>query len=150
MEAIPRRLDEESAVELVSGCDVVLDGSDSFATRATANEACARARIPLVSGALGPWEGSLSVFRPWLGTPCWQCLFPERPRDGLVPSCAEAGVLGSLAGVIGAAMATECIKLIVGAGKPLENRLLLYDALDGEVQVLGAAKRAGCGICGTG
>src|SRR5690606_3296308 len=111
---------------------------------------CAAARKPLVSAAIGRWEGQLSVFRPWLGGPCYACIFPEPPEPGLVPACAEAGVLGALPGVMGSMQAAEAVKLITGAGQPLDGRLLLYDALGGEVRTIRLAKRPDCEVCGAG
>ncbi|MDF2233247.1 molybdopterin-synthase adenylyltransferase MoeB [Albimonas sp. CAU 1670] len=142
------RLDAANAQEILAGQDLVLDGCDGFETRRLVNETCAALRIPLVSGAIGRWEGQVSVFRPWLGGPCYACLFPEAPSPDQVPACAEAGVLGALAGMIGSLMASEAVKLIVGAGEPLDGRLLLWDALDAEARTIRVKKRAGCPVCG--
>lgn len=142
------RLDASNAHEVLAGHDLVLDGCDGFETRRLVNETCAALRIPLVSGAIGRWEGQVSVFRPWLGGPCYACLFPEAPSPDQVPACAEAGVLGALAGMIGSLMASEAVKLIVGAGEPLDGRLLLWDALDAETRVIRVKKRPGCPVCG--
>ncbi|HET7410992.1 MAG TPA: molybdopterin-synthase adenylyltransferase MoeB [Paracoccaceae bacterium] len=144
------RLDEATAGGLVDAYDMVLDGTDNFATRYLLNAACAAARKPLISAAIGRWEGQLSVFRPWLGGPCYTCIFPEQPEPGLVPACAEAGVLGALPGVMGSMQAAEAVKLITGAGQVLDGRLLLYDALGAEVRTIRLAKRPDCEICGTG
>ncbi len=141
------RVDSANARDLVRDHDVVLDGSDSFSTRRIVNRACTESRVPLVSGAISTWDGSISVFRPWLGTPCWRCLYPEPSSETLTRTCAETGVLGSLAGVVGAMMATECVKLVTGAGTLLENRLLLYDALDAEFRILKAEQQADCPVC---
>ena len=124
-----RRLTSEIAADLFAEYDLVLDGTDNFDTRYLANAAAHDARIPLISGALSQWEGQLSVFDPASGAPCYQCIFPEAPAPGLAPSCAEAGVLGPLPGVVGSMMATEAIKLITGAGTPLRGEMLIYDAL---------------------
>ena len=142
------RITEDNAAALVEGTDAVLDGSDTFRTRDAVNRACARSRVPLVSGAIGAWDGSVSVFRPWLGGPCWRCVFPAEAGEAQARTCAETGVLGALAGVIGSLMAAECVKLIAGAGHLLDGRLLLYDALDAETRVFRAGRRAGCTVCG--
>jgi molybdopterin/thiamine biosynthesis adenylyltransferase len=147
VETHPCRLDAENGADLVSGYDIVLDGSDNFDTRYLVNEICVRAGKPLVSAAIGQWEGQLSIYGLPDG-PCFACVFPQRPAAGLAPTCAEAGVLGALAGVMGAMQAAETVKLIVGAGEPLKGRLLLYDALWGEVRTITAAKRANCPVCG--
>jgi molybdopterin/thiamine biosynthesis adenylyltransferase len=141
------RLDETNAAELFTAYDMVLDGSDNFATRYLVNATAAATGRPLVSAAMGRWEGQLSVFRPWAGGPCYQCIFPEPPEPGLVPACAEAGVLGALPGVMGAMQAAEAAKLITGAGQPLDGRLLLYDALNAEVRTIRLAKREDCAVC---
>jgi len=140
------RLTDETAA-MIDGHDLVLDGSDNFATRYLVNRAAARARVPLVSGAIGRWDGQVSIFRPWAGGPCYECVFPEAPAPGLVPSCAEAGVLGALAGIVGAMQAAEAVKLITGAGTPLDGRLLLYDALEAETRTIRLAKRSDCAVC---
>ena len=142
------RLDEGNAAEILDPYDLVLDGSDNFATRYLVNRAAARLEKPLVFAAIGRWEGQLSVFRPWAGGPCYECIFPEAPAPGLVPACAEAGVLGAMAGVVGAMQAVEAVKLITGAGTSLDGRLLLYDALLTESRTIRLAKRADCPVCG--
>ncbi len=111
-----RRSTDEIAAELVAEYDLVLDGTDNFDTRYLVNATCVAAGVPLISGALSQWEGQLSVFDPARGAPCYQCIFPEPPAPHLAPSCAEAGVIGPLPGVIGAMMAVEAIKLITGRG----------------------------------
>jgi len=112
---------------LTANADVVIDGSDNFPTRYLVNDACVLERTPNVYGSIRAFEGQASVFAPPAG-PCYRCLHPEPPPDGLIPSCAEGGVLGVLPGVIGAIQATEAIKLITAIGTPLVGRLLLYDA----------------------
>ena len=144
----PVRLDEGNAESLLADYDLVLDGCDNFPTRYLVNRVAAAARKPLVSAAIGRWEGQLSVFRPWAGGPCYQCVFPEAPAPGLVPACAEAGVLGALAGVMGSMQAAEAVKVITGAGEPLDGRLLIYDALGATARVFSFAKRADCPVCG--
>ena len=126
---------------------VVLDGSDNFDTRYLANRTAVALGIPLISGALSQWEGQLSVFDPKTDGPCYQCIFPEAPAEGLAPSCAEAGVFAPLPGVIGAMMAAEAMKLITKAGAPLRGELLIYDALYGESRRLKAPRRTACPIC---
>lgn len=143
-----RRLDAESAATLVAEYDLVLDGTDNFETRYLVNQACVEAGKPLVSGALSQWEGQLSIFDPKRGTPCYQCVFPEAPAEGLAPSCAQAGVLGPLPGVIGAMMAAEAVKLMTGAGQALLGEMLIYDALYGESRKIALKPRKDCPICG--
>ena len=103
---------------------------------------------PLVSGAFSQCEGKLSVFHPKESGLSYQCLFPEAPAPGLAPSCAEAGVLGPLPGVVGAMMAVEAVKLLTGAGQPLRGEMLIYDALWGETRKIGLKRREGCPVCG--
>jgi molybdopterin/thiamine biosynthesis adenylyltransferase len=143
-----RRLTEEIAGDLLQDYDLVLDGSDSFETRALVNRACVAAGLPLVSGALSPWEGQVSVFDPARGAPCYACVFPQAPAPGLAPSCAEAGVLGPLPGVVGAMMAVEAVKLVTGAGTPLRGQMLIYDALEAETRKIALARRPECPVCG--
>ena len=143
-----RRLTEDIAAELFADYDIVLDGTDNFDTRYLANRACVTAGIPLVSGALSQWEGQLSIFHPAKGAPCYQCIFPQAPAPHLAPSCAQAGVIGPLPGVIGAMMAVETIKLITGAGAPLRGKMLIYDGLYGDNRVISVSPRQDCLICG--
>jgi molybdopterin/thiamine biosynthesis adenylyltransferase len=144
------RLTADNAAALVGAYDLALDGADNFDARHALNAACAAAGKPLVAAAIGQWEGQLSVYDPARGAPCFACVFPERPAAGLAPSCAEAGVMGALAGVMGSLQAAEAIKLIAGAGDPLRGRLLLYDALWAEFRVIETARRPGCPVCGGG
>ncbi|QGX97345.1 molybdopterin-synthase adenylyltransferase MoeB [Roseovarius faecimaris] len=144
-----RRLSPEIATELFAEYDLILDGTDNFTTRYLANAAAVQAGKPLISGALSQWEGQISVFDPARGTPCYQCIFPEAPAPGLAPSCAEAGVIGPLPGVIGSMMAVEAVKVIAGAGAPLYGEMLIYDALYGETRKLTLKPRADCPICAT-
>ena len=125
---IAARFTRANALELVNAHDVVLDGSDNFATRYLVNDACVLADRPLVYGAIQGFEGQASVFN-FHGGPTYRCLFPEPPAPGTVPNCAEAGVLGVLPGLIGTVQATETIKLLTGVGTPLSGRLLLWEAL---------------------
>ncbi len=143
-----RRLGAQDAELLVAEFDLVLDGTDNFATRALVNRACVAAGKPLISGAISQWEGQLSVFDPAQGAPCYACLFPEEPAAGLAPSCAEAGVMGALPGVVGAMMAAEAIKMITGAGQVLRGEMLMYDALYSENRKVKVNKRTDCAVCG--
>ena len=143
-----RRLDASIAPELFAEYDIVLDGSDNFATRYLVNEVCVAGKIPLVAAALTQWEGQISVYDPAKEAPCYACLFPKAPAPDLVPSCAEAGVIGPLPGVVGSMMAVETVKLITGAGDPLRGRLLIYDALYGDTRVIAAQRRPDCAVCG--
>ncbi len=143
-----RCLTPELAEDLFSEFDVILDGTDNFTTRYLANAAAVAKGKPLISGALSQWEGQISVFDPAQGAPCYQCVFPEAPAPGLAPSCAQAGVIGPLPGVIGTMMALEAIKLITGAGAPLRGEMLIYDALWGETRKITLKQRADCPVCG--
>ena len=143
-----RRLDDEIAADLFADFDLILDGTDNFATRYLANRVAVQLGKPLISGALSQWEGQLSVFDPANGAPCYQCVFPEAPADGLAPSCAEAGVIGPLPGVVGSMMAVEAIKVITGAGTALRGQMLIYDALYGESRTIMLKPRKDCPVCG--
>lgn len=143
-----RRLDETVASDLFGEYDVILDGTDNFETRYLSNRVAAALGKPLVSGALSQWEGQLSVFDPAQGAPCYQCIFPEAPAPGLAPSCAEAGVIGPLPGVVGAMMAVEAIKVVTGAGQALRGEMLIYDALYGETRKIRLKRRSDCPVCG--
>ena len=143
-----RRLTEDMAAELVADYDLVLDGSDNFDTRYLVNRVCVALAKPLISGAITQWEGQLSLFDPANGTPCYACVFPNRPAPELVPTCAEAGVAAPLPGVIGAMMAMEAVKHITGAGQTLAGRLMIHDALFFETRVIGVKKRDDCEVCG--
>jgi len=124
------RLDAGNAAELIGAYDLVADGSDNFATRYLVADICAAARVPLVTGAVGRFDGSVTVLKPYEdGNPSYRDLFPAAPPDGLVPSCAEAGILGALTGVIGSIQALEVLNVLAGIGEPLLGRLLLYDGL---------------------
>lgn len=133
--------------EIFSEYDLVLDGTDRFATRYLTNDACVILNKPLVSAAIHRFEGQAMTYVPNRG-PCYRCLFPEPPTDGLVPNCAEAGVLGVLPGVLGTIQATEAIKLITGIGEPLIGRLLTYDALSMSFEEFKFARRDDCAVCG--
>jgi molybdopterin/thiamine biosynthesis adenylyltransferase len=146
-------LTRESAAALLTGCDLVLDGLDSFAARLAVNAACHAMGLMLVSGAVGRWSGQVGVFAsgPTRSlpaaerAPCYACLVGEAPADA--EACAAVGVVGALTGVIGAMMALEAIKLITGAGAPLVGRLLLYEGLAGEARVIRLPRDPGCPVC---
>ncbi len=148
VEAHGLRLDAGNAAGLVADYDLVLDGTDNFATRYLVNAACVAAGRPLVAAAMSQWEGQISLYDPGRGGPCYECLFPEAPAAGLAPSCAEAGVIGALPGVMGALMAIEAIKLIARAGEGLRGRMLIFDALFAETRRFGIEARAECPVCG--
>jgi adenylyltransferase/sulfurtransferase len=140
------RLDSSNALEMFAPYDIVVDGTDNFQTRYLVNDACVLTGKPNVYGSIFRFEGQVSIFWGAKG-PCYRCLFPEPPPPGLVPSCAEGGVLGVLPGIIGALQANEVIKLIVGAGEPLIGRLLLFDALKLKFRELKLRKDPACPIC---
>lgn len=144
---IAERLTAENAVRLLAGYDLLIDGSDNFDTRYASADAAEAARIPLVTGAVGRFDGSLTVLKPYETNaggglnPGYRDLFPSAPPPGVVPACAEAGVVGALTGVVGTLMAMEVIKLVTGAGEPLVGRLLLYDGLAARFETLKYARR---------
>ncbi|MFL4468930.1 ThiF family adenylyltransferase [Tateyamaria armeniaca] len=144
-----RRLTDEIADELLADYDLVIDGSDNFDTRYLVNASAVHAGIPLISGALTQWEGQVSVFDPANGAPCYACVFPQAPSADLAPSCAEAGVLGPLPGVVGSMMAVEAVKLITGAGAPLRGEMVIYDALYSESRKIAVKCRPDCPACGS-
>jgi adenylyltransferase/sulfurtransferase len=121
-------LSSENALEICKNYDLIIDGTDNFPTRYLVNDACVLLKKPNVYGSIFRFEGQATVFA-YPGGPCYRCLYPEPPPPGLVPSCAEGGVLGILPGIIGLIQATEAVKLILGTGEPLVGRLVLYDAL---------------------
>lgn len=127
--------------------DIVIDGTDNFPTRYLVNDACVKLGIPNVYGSIFRFEGQLSVFHAEAG-PCYRCMFPQPPPPGLVPSCAEGGVLGILPGTIGTMQATEAIKLLLGIGEPMIGRMLLYDALEMSFQTIKVRKDPHCSVCG--
>jgi molybdopterin/thiamine biosynthesis adenylyltransferase/rhodanese-related sulfurtransferase len=147
VEAHPVRLTSANAREIVRGYDVVLDGSDNFPTRYLVNDACVLERKPYVYGSILRWEGQASVFGAE-GGPCYRCLFAEPPPPGLVPSCAEAGVLGVLPGIVGCIQALEAVKLVLGAGETLVGRLLLFDALRMSFREMRLRRDPECPACG--
>jgi adenylyltransferase/sulfurtransferase len=141
-------LSSENALKIFEGYDVVADGTDNFPTRYLVNDACVLLGIPNAYGSIFRFEGQASVFGMKEG-PCYRCLYPEPPPPGLVPSCAEGGVLGVLPGMVGMIQATEAIKLILGIGEPLIGRFLIYDALRMRFRELKLRKDADCPVCGT-
>lgn len=143
-----RRLTAKDAAALFADYDLIVDGTDNFATRRLVNAAAVAAGKPLISGAIAQWEGQVTLFDPARGAPCLSCVFPTDPAPGLAPSCAEAGVVGALPGVIGAMMALEVIKEITGAGRSARGRLILQDGLWGESREIAVQRRADCPVCG--
>jgi adenylyltransferase/sulfurtransferase len=142
------RLSSANALELFRDFDIIADGTDNFPTRYLVNDACVLTGKPNVYGSIFRFEGQASVFATEEG-PCYRCLYPEPPPPGLVPSCAEGGVLGILPGLVGVMQATEVIKLILGKGEPLIGRLLLIDALNMKFRELKLRKNRDCPVCGT-
>ncbi len=142
-----RRLDAENAAALFAEFDLVLDGSDNFATRILINDTAVTTETPLIAAALTQWEGQISLYDPANGTPCYTCVFPQIPDPSLVPSCAEAGVVGPLPGVMGSMMAVEAVKQITGAGEGLGGRLLIYDALYAQVRTITTKPNVDCPVC---
>lgn len=143
-----RRLTEADAGALFAEYDLILDGTDNFDTRYMVNRVAVAAGKPLISAAITQWEGQISLYDPARDAPCYQCVFPQAPAPHLAPSCAEAGVVGALPGVVGSMMAMEAIKEITGAGQSLRGRMLIYDALYAENRVMGLKRRADCPVCG--
>ena len=142
------KLTSDNALELFREFDIIADGTDNFPTRYLVNDACVITGKPNVYGSIFRFEGQASVFATEQG-PCYRCLYPEPPPPGLVPSCAEGGVLGILPGLVGVIQATETIKLILGQGQPLIGRLLLVDALGMNFRELKLRKNPDCPVCGT-
>jgi molybdopterin/thiamine biosynthesis adenylyltransferase/rhodanese-related sulfurtransferase len=138
----------ENAMQLVQDYDIVIDGTDNFPTRYLSNDVCVLAKKPNVYGSIFRFEGQCTVFAPHLGGPCYRCMFPEPPPPGMVPSCAEGGVLGVLPGIIGVLQAIEAIKLIIGIGDPLIGRLVSFDALKLRFKEFKIRKDPRCPICG--
>ena len=140
-------LTSENALKIIPDYDLVIDGTDNFPTRYLVNDACVLLGKPNVYGSIFRFEGQATVFA-YQGGPCYRCLYAEPPPPGLVPSCAEGGVLGILPGVIGLIQATEAVKLILGVGEPLKGRLLLYDALSMRFRELKLRRNVECPVCG--
>ena len=144
---LPERITVDNALDIVSEYDVIVDGSDNFGTRYLVNDACYLAGKPHVHGSIFQFEGMASVFAPNKG-PCYRCIYPSPPPAGLVPSCAEAGVLGVLPGIVGVVQATETVKLLLGIGDPLIGRLLTYDALGMRFREVKLRRDPSCPLCG--
>jgi adenylyltransferase/sulfurtransferase len=144
----PMNITAENIMDILTGYDLVLDGSDNFTTRYLVNDACFLAGKPLISGSIFRFEGQLTTLRPKDGFPCYRCLYAEPPPAGLVPNCQEAGVLGVLAGTIGVLQAAEAIKEIVGVGTSLAGSILMYDALDMTFRKTRVPKDPSCPLCG--
>ena len=142
-----QKMDSNNIMSLIKDYDYVVDGSDNFPTRYLVNDACVMKNKTLIHGSIFRFEGQVTVFKPGDG-PCYRCLYPEPPPPGMVPNCQEGGVLGVLAGVIGNLQVVEVLKLILGIGKPLVGKLLIYDALNTEFRSLRLRRDANCPICG--
>jgi adenylyltransferase/sulfurtransferase len=142
------RISSENALDLIRPYDIVVDGTDNFPTRYLTNDACVLLKKPNVYGSIFRFEGQASVFAPHLGGPCYRCLYPEPPPPGMVPSCAEGGVLGVLPGIIGCIQTTEILKLALGKGNLLVGRLLLFNALDMKFRELKLRRDPQCPVCG--
>ncbi|MEQ8404827.1 MAG: molybdopterin-synthase adenylyltransferase MoeB [Oceanicaulis sp.] len=145
IEPVRARADAQSLPGLLDGTDLVLDGCDGFETRFAVNEAAIKAGLPLVSGAVGRWDGQVSVFAPHRGAPCYRCFVPKPPPDA--ETCAQTGIVGALTGVIGAMMALEAIKMAAKAGEPLLGRMLIYDGLSGESRTVRLPRDPECPAC---
>jgi molybdopterin/thiamine biosynthesis adenylyltransferase/rhodanese-related sulfurtransferase len=139
-------LEASNVAEIASGYDIVVDGTDSFPARYLLNDAALNLRIPVVHGSVVRFEGQLMVVDPYRG-PCYRCVFPVPPPPELSPSCAEAGVLGAIPGVIGSLQAVEAVKLLLGIGETLAGRLLVFDGLAGQIEVFSTARDPGCEAC---
>ncbi len=141
------RLGADNVLDIIDGYDVIVDGTDNFPTRYLVNDASLVKRIPVVHGSIFRFEGQATVFAPYVG-PCYRCLIPEPPPAELAPSCAEAGVLGVLPGIIGSIQALEAIKLLLGIGEPLIGRLLAYDSLEESFRTFNVRRDPECPACG--
>ncbi|RYU14091.1 adenylyltransferase/sulfurtransferase MoeZ [Nocardioides iriomotensis] len=144
------RLDNDNVLQIFEGYDLIVDGTDNFATRYMVNDAAYFLKIPYVWGSIYRFDGQASVFAPTLvdDAPCYRCLYPEPPPPGMVPSCAEGGVLGVLCASIGSIQVNEAIKLLTGIGDPLVGKLMIYDALEMEYRKLKVRKDPSCALCG--
>ena len=140
-------INSDNAMELMQDYDVIVNGADNFATRYLVNDAAYLSGKPLVDGSILIFDGQVTTYKP--GTGCYRCIFPEPPPPGMVPSCAEAGVLGALTGTIGSLQATEVVKVLLGVGEPLIGRLLLVDALSMEFRMVKTRHDPACPLCGS-
>jgi len=143
-----RMLTPEIAEDLFAEYDLIVDGTDTFATRAMVNAAAVATGRPLIAGAISAWEGQLTLYDPAGGAPCMACVFPKAPAPGLSATCAETGVMGALPGVVGAMMALEAVKEITGVGRGLRGRMVIHDALHAETREIGVQRRGDCPVCG--
>jgi len=148
VQAYSERITSANIREIIKDYDLVLDGSDNFPTRFLINDACFFEKKTLISGAILRFDGQLSTFKPHAGGPCYRCLLPEPPPPGTIPSCQEAGVLGAVAGIIGLLQANEAIKEILGIGKSMAGRLLLFNALSLSFEVVELQRNSACPLCG--
>ncbi|MFQ5533806.1 MAG: ThiF family adenylyltransferase [Sphingomonadales bacterium] len=148
--AYDQRIDRDNALEIIGQYDLVADGSDNFPTRFLVNDACYLAGKTLVSAAIGQFEGQLSTYKAHTGDghPCYRCIFPEAPPEGVIPTCAEGGVIGALAGVMGTLQANEVIKELAGVGDSLSGRLIIYDALETRFRDIRVKPDPACALCG--
>ncbi len=147
VDTYPTALTSENIMDIIKDYDVVIDGTDNFPTRYLVNDACVFTKKPNIYGSIFRFEGQATVFHPGQG-PCYRCLYPEPPPPGEVPSCAEGGVLGILPGIVGLIQATECIKLIIGQGKSLVGRLLIFNALEMSFREVRLRRQKNCPVCG--
>jgi adenylyltransferase/sulfurtransferase len=141
-------ISEQNIRDIIRGYDIVIDGSDNFATRYIVNDACFFEKKTLVSGAVLQFEGQVSLFKPHLGGPCYRCLFPEIPPQGVIASCQEAGIIGAVAGIVGSIQSLEAIKEILEIGNSLDGRLLVINTLSMEITELKINKLDDCPLCG--
>ncbi len=146
--AYNQRLTAQNIEAVMADYDIVADGSDNFATRFLISDACFFSKKTLVSAAVLRFDGQLATYKPHTGGPCYRCLHPEEPTEGQIPTCAEAGILGAVAGVMGTLQATEVLKEILGIGEGMAGRLMIYDALGATTRVVKVNRDAACALCG--
>lgn len=151
VESYTERLSEENGGEYIKEYDVVVDGSDNFTTRYLVNDRCLELRKPLITASLYRFEGQITTIKGYLGVghPCYRCIFADKPPVGLVPSCAQTGVLGAVAGVVGSLQATEAIKEVLGIGESLSGSLLIYQSLETKFYKIKVEKSPDCRVCNT-
>jgi adenylyltransferase/sulfurtransferase len=151
VDAVPHetRVTSDTVADLVDGYDYVVDASDNFQTRYLVNDYCTLTGVPFSHGAIFRFEGQVTTFPGDDDSPCYRCLFPEAPEEGTVPDCASTGVLGVLPGTVGCIQATEMVKLIMGVGETLDERVLMYDAMDMTFEEVPLRKNPDCPVCGT-